>query len=293
MHRKGTSIYACPLRKGAACSNKVTLPPPALEARVREALDAIVKDPARLKELVAEHNRKLDEKNDQQRAVVRGLEADRDRIAQEAARLVDAIAQGTGAAAMIVAKVQRHEQKLVELEARISDAEALIQPLLVPTTATKLADYVTGSATIFLDEYARNRALVERVLDKILVYASGEIVLVFRPDSLFAPVMTATVTAVSKSASREEHRAMFDTLKERVGENARFWVHETGRGTTYASTTGRRIAADDDDGYGLNGSGEIALATPTGQGRDFASADAGLDEIALATPTGFEPVLPA
>jgi len=39
-------------------------------------------------------------------------------------------------------------------------------------------------------------------------------------------------------------------------------------------TTSRIISADDDDGYGLNGSGEIALATATGRARDFARAGA-------------------
>lgn len=289
MHRKDTKIYACTFRKRDVCGNKVTLPQAALEARVREALDAIVKDPARLKELVAEHNRKLDERNDEKRAVVFGLEAEHARIKQEAARLVDAIAQGKGASGLIVEKIQRHEETLVELDARITDAQALLEPRYVPSAASKLAEYVTGDASIFRDDHPRDRALVERVLDKILVYPSGEIVLSFKRDSLFAPVMSLRTRADATSL-RTEHRQIFDKLT--ANGDVRVWASEGPNGVCYATTRGRKLAADEPDcewfelAKAAPGGGEIALATPTGQGRDF-GADC---ERTLATPTGFEPV---
>lgn len=217
------------------------------------------------------------------------LEAERARVAQEAARLVEAIAQGSGSSSLIVEQIKRHEARLVELDARIADAAALIQPLLVPSAASKFADYVLGSASIFRDDHARDRALVERVLDRILIYPAGEIVLVFHRDSLFAPVVSATMKGDAKGATRAEHQRMFTELRKRSASEARVSVYQFGDRAGYLATTSRKVAADDDDGYGLSGSGEIALATPTGQARDFARAGAEVgstaSEITLATPT--------
>jgi hypothetical protein len=200
-----------------------------------------------------------------------------------------AIAQGKGSSEMIVEKIRHHEKTLVELDTRIANANALIEPLVVPAAASKLADYVTGSASIFReDDHARNRTLVERVLDKILVYPSGEVVLVFHRDSLFAPVVSATMTGSGKGVPRAEHQEIFNKLKKGTDRDARVWVHQNGDRTTYAATTGRVLAADEGSEWfeladdATSGGSEIALATPTGQGRDFVTDR----ERALATPTG-------
>ena len=87
------------------------------------------------------------------------------------------------------------------------------------------------------------------------------------------PRSAATASSSQALASRAEHRDAFASLARNVRGHARCWVTEGSRGLIYSATRGRIVARDDDDGYGLNGSGEIALATPTG----FERADA-IDE---------------
>ena len=56
--------------------------------------------------------------------------------------------------------------------------------------APAVSDYLTGSASLFQDDMARDRALLEQVLDCILIYASGAIVVKFKEATLFEPVNT-------------------------------------------------------------------------------------------------------
>jgi hypothetical protein len=56
--------------------------------------------------------------------------------------------------------------------------------------APTVSDYLTGSASLFQDDMARDRALLEQVLDCILIYASGAIVVKFKEATLFEPVNT-------------------------------------------------------------------------------------------------------
>ena len=56
--------------------------------------------------------------------------------------------------------------------------------------APAVSDYLTGSASLFQDDMARDRALLEQVLDCILIYASGAIVVKFKEATLLEPVNT-------------------------------------------------------------------------------------------------------
>jgi hypothetical protein len=49
-------------------------------------------------------------------------------------------------------------------------------------------DYITGPASMFEDDFARNKQLVDKVLEGIFVHVDGTISLRFRESSLFAPV---------------------------------------------------------------------------------------------------------
>jgi hypothetical protein len=66
--------------------------------------------------------------------------------------------------------------------------------------APAVEEYLVGSASLFQDDFARDRALVERVLDSILVYANGAIVVHFKPATLFKPVNTFRVQHLEDEA---------------------------------------------------------------------------------------------
>jgi hypothetical protein len=100
---------------------------------------------------------------------------------------VQAIALGTGAAKILVAEVEKRVAEIEEITGRIASAEAALQPLLFPRPAA-IADYLSGNASLFEEDYARNRQLLDRVINHILVLADGSIVVQFREASLFEPV---------------------------------------------------------------------------------------------------------
>jgi hypothetical protein len=85
------------------------------------------------------------------------------------------------------------------------EAEAHIQPLLMPR-APAVADYLTGNASLFQDDMARDRAPLEQVLDCILVYASGAIVVNFKEATLFDPVNTYRLRNLEAEAHGQRTR---------------------------------------------------------------------------------------
>lgn len=197
--RSGASAYACGMaRRGAtACSNGAVLPRVPLEERVKGALDAMSKDPAQLAVLVRDHNARIGKTNDAQRGTIAALEAKRDRLVAERDRFVDAIGAGGGAVAILVAKLKEREQQLAEAEAQIADAERTLQPLLLPTLISTEA-FDTGEQSFFDGEYLHDREFIERVVESILVYGDGAIVMRFREDGLFSPVVETRFGALEQ-----------------------------------------------------------------------------------------------
>jgi len=108
---------------------------------------------------------------------------------------VDAIAQGTSGTttAILVAEIEKREQDLQEVAGHILEAEARVQPLLLPKPAA-VEDYLVGSATLFDGEFQRERELLEQVLDGIYIYADGDIVVQFKEAGLFEPVSSFTIS---------------------------------------------------------------------------------------------------
>jgi hypothetical protein len=79
---------------------------------------------------------------------------------------------------------------MTELAKKITEAEALVQPLLLPRAAT-VANYKTGNASIFTGDYTTDRHFLEKVVEAIVVYSDGSLLLQFKESSLFQPVKFA------------------------------------------------------------------------------------------------------
>lgn len=187
--RQGVPHYRCSFRTrgDTVCSNRISLPQPALEARVTGALDVLVKDPTALAELVARHNQRVDSANEHQLSTIRSLEARREQLVMERDNIGAAIATGSKQSKTLVELVLQREEQIVAVETRIEESRSLLQPLLMPRTAA-VRDYITGDASIFQGDLARDKEFLTRVLEGIFVSADGAIVMRFRDDTLFARV---------------------------------------------------------------------------------------------------------
>lgn len=117
---------------------------------------------------------------------ISALEAKRERLVAERDRFLNAIGHGGGTVAVLVAKLKEREQQIAEADAQIGDAWRLVQPRLLPKLTSTEA-FETGGQSFFNGEYLRG--FIERVVESILVYGDGAIVLRFRENGLFAPVV--------------------------------------------------------------------------------------------------------
>ncbi|MFI5299617.1 MAG: hypothetical protein ACHREM_16135 [Polyangiales bacterium] len=183
---------------------------------MRRLLDVVVKDPKKLEELVATHYRSVSDANEAQHSVVVALQAKRKRLTEVRDRFVEAIGIGGGVVKTLVAQIAARETEIEELAARIVEAEALIAPLLLPRPSA-VAEYVTGGASVFGGDPARDKRFVEQVLEGITVYADGTITVRFRESSLFAPVRAIDLgspatgsNGPSVEAVRKLHRDLYE-----------------------------------------------------------------------------------
>ncbi len=279
--------YRCTFhaRGASVCSNPVVVSQVALEAKIKELLEVMVKDPKQLRVLVAEHNRRVSSTNEQQLAVVRTLEARQATLTEEVERLVTAVAAGKGAPRALVDAIEKKEKELQELTRKIAESSALVRPLMLPKREV-VADYVAGGASLFTGDFVRDRKFLEHVIDKVLVYESGALVVQFRQESLFQPVRFATLGASSKadrSAQRVEHEAEFRQQKAEVARHA---------GAQAAKNLEVDVLQDGE------GRPAYVMFTPGSVRRTFgpgkhaaAIAAGGANEIALVSPAGVEPAL--
>ena len=83
--------------------------------------------------------------------------------------------------------MEQSEAEIDQLKVKISEAEGLIQPYLMPN-APVINEYLTGTATLFRGDRIQDRKLLAEVLDAILIYATGQVVLRFRAETVFTPV---------------------------------------------------------------------------------------------------------
>jgi len=303
--------YRCSFRASrgsAVCSNKVAVSQPALEARIREMLDVVIKDPARLQELVAEHNKRISTANEAQLVVVRSLETRKKALEEERDRLIQAIALGTGAAKILVAEVDKRVVEIEEISGRITSSEAALQPLLIPRPAA-LADYLSGNASLFKEDYAQSRQFVERVIDHVLVLADGSIVVQFREASLFEPVRfcrapapastqgpegSAEPLADARKAHLEEYQRMRQALEQQLtpeqlaGLEVDVLQDPDGNPAFVFATKGAVTRTWGPAGPDGGGPGRGGSASP---GRGPGEGGAGR-KIALASPAGHCPYCP-
>jgi site-specific DNA recombinase len=209
--------YRCSFRSArgsVVCLNRVTVPQPAIEKRVRHLLDVVAKDPEQLKQLVAQHNKSISSANEGQLASVRALEARRREAENEQERLVAAVALGTGAAEILVREVERRASEIAELDKKIEEAEALVQPLLLPHPAA-VRDYVTGSASLFHGDVSEDQEFLRGIIEGIYIYTDGAIVVRFKEASLFEPVKECRINenARDRLLDIEQNRVLHDSLR--------------------------------------------------------------------------------
>ncbi len=89
-------------------------------------------------------------------------------LTTERDRFIEAIAYGTGVTRVLVSGVEKREKDIEELTRRMFEAQALVQPLLIPR-APAVEDYITGPVSMFEDDFAQNKQFVDKVLEGILV----------------------------------------------------------------------------------------------------------------------------
>ncbi|MDD9971737.1 MAG: recombinase family protein [Myxococcales bacterium] len=182
--------YRCGFRaaRGASlCTNATSVSRPGLERKVRYVLDAIAKDPKELEVLVAEHNQRVNNLNEEQRSTVQALEHRKKEVEAGRRRLVEAVKAGGQDIGILVAELKQSEAEVAKLHGQIAAAEAEIQPLLLPNVKT-VDDFVVGRDSIFDGDDAHDREFLNRVIEGIFVYQDGTVVMRFKEDSLFAPV---------------------------------------------------------------------------------------------------------
>jgi site-specific DNA recombinase len=236
VRKRGVDHYRCGFstRGSAVCSNRVTIPREALEARVRVVLDAVAKDPARLRELVHDHNARIAATNEGQLGLVRTLEGEHAGVALERDRFVEAIASTSQTIDVLVQQLELREARLRELAAQIERARDLVQPFLLPRVAA-VRDYVAGHASLFDGDLVRDRAFLEGALAGLFVYPDGAIVLRFREEGLFGPVAAyelhgdlAEVGDAALPAKRALQIELVERTKEWALPSDRFTVVEAG-----------------------------------------------------------------
>src|SRR5262249_35112550 len=106
-------------------------------------------------------------------------------------------------------------------------------------------DYLTGGASLFeKKDPQEEHALMERLLEGVVVYTDGSISLQFHRDSLFAPLFSYDLRAgegvVDLEKDRQKHREYFQGLQEvvakskgRVSEGT-YSAHEVERELVYS-----------------------------------------------------------
>lgn len=218
--RKEHVHYRCGYRasRGAnLCDNKTVLAQPAIEKRVRRLMDTIVKDPATLRALVAEHNREIQDINVAQLSAVRSLEGRKNDLLLQQTNVVEAVSLGAGMVAVLVKRLKELEEQLAEVDTRIAEARELIQPIMVPSIVTE-DDFVSGSASVFSGDHHKDRAFLEQTISRILVYADGSVVVRFRANNLFTPVEAYRLGRESHEPLAEaRHRQLVNYEGTRLG----------------------------------------------------------------------------
>jgi hypothetical protein len=231
--KRGVVPYNCSFLRRGVCSNRTKVPREALETAVRSILDAVAKDPQKLKALVREHNRQVAETNEGRVSDVRRLQTERATCQLECERFVEAIALAKGSAETLVREFEKRERRITELDAQIERQQLLLEPLLLPQIDA-VRDYVVGCGSLFRGDVSEDRAFLKGVLDGIFVHSDGALVLAFREDGLFGRVASYELASgtslgappASLADRRSFHAELLRDTLEWAGADARPTIHE-------------------------------------------------------------------
>ena len=256
----------------------------ALEARLKQMLEVVVKDPKRLAGLVKEHNSRVGAANTDQLATVRVLQARKSTLEEERDRLASAIALGKGAPKTLVTELQKREQELEEVSARIAEGEARVLPVLVPSIA-RVRDFVTGAAKLFTGDFDSDRKLLVETISGVLVYPNGSLVVQFQEASLFEPMRFAQLPNAPKGRDRDLAKARAAARREVQEQRAEI---ERVAGKKALENLGMDVEIDAD------GQPAFIMMTAGVVKRSFGGPQASSrrsDEVAYVSPAGVEPAL--
>ena len=280
--------YRCPFRAArgvSTCSNTTYVSQVALEARLKQMLEVVVKDPKRLAGLVKEHNNRVGAANKDQLATVRVLQARRNALEEERGRLVSAIALGKGVAKTLVGELEKREKELEEISARIAEGEGRVLPVLVPSIA-RLKDFVTGAAKLFTGDFDSDRKLLVETISGILVYPNGSLVVQFQEASLFEPMRFAQLPNTVNGQERDIARARAAARRE-VQEQRAEIERVAGKKALENLEMDVEMDADGNPAFIMMTAGVVKRSFGGAQG----SSSRRSDEVAYVSPAGVEPAL--
>jgi hypothetical protein len=110
-------------------------------------------------------------------------------------------------------ELQKREQEIEEVSARIAEGEARVLPVLVPSIA-RVRDFVTGAVKLFTGDFDSDRKLLVETISGILVYPNGSLVVQFQEASLFEPMRFAQLPNVPKGQDRDRAKARAAARRE-------------------------------------------------------------------------------
>jgi hypothetical protein len=231
--KRGIVQYQCSFVRRGVCSNQTKVPRVALETKVRSVLDAVAKDPEKLKVLVGEHNQQVAETNEERMGDVQRLQTERSRCQLECERIMEAITLAEGTVEMFVREFQKRERRIAELDGQIEQIQIRLEPLLLPQIDA-VRDYVLGYESLFRGDVSEDRAFLKGVLDGIFVHPDGALVLAFREDGLFGRVASYELTSGNSLGAppaslvdrRSFHAELLRDTLEWAGADARPTIHE-------------------------------------------------------------------
>ncbi len=273
--RKGYVPYHCAYRArhGAQlCNNKTIISQPGIEKRVKDTLDAIIKDPQQLQDLVADHNRNVTRLNQSQLGLIDGLEMQLTALLKKQSNFADAIGDGAKIPQILASRLQEVEEEIVAVKNRIGDSQAEIKPLMAAQLRTP-EDYTTGTTSIFSNDLERDRQFLETVLDSITIGVDGSVVINFQEENLFTPLSAVEVggeihdlaSARTRHQRGYSHGFPVNRLSQAWVENPRAFAAERD-GAVHYFFGGARPKRSGESGVPPKSSGESgAPPNPTGE----------------------------
>jgi hypothetical protein len=145
-------------------------------------------------------------------------------VTAERDRLVEAIAAGGAGLKVLVDGIAQREEQIKTLSARIEETQRLLHPRLVPRQLAE-DDFAAGEASLFTGDVAKDKELLGKLLEMIVISSNGAIVVRFRDDTLFARVGSSVPTG-GRADRRRDHAWDADVFAARHGDTAKSIIRE-------------------------------------------------------------------